>query len=83
MGSSFKDCGCTRPARCPHPYSIRFRDALGRQREESGFGTQDEAIERLTQLYTEKRTTAPSVAAARRELGQQTVMARGPWSTIR
>ncbi|CAM5667438.1 hypothetical protein [Streptomyces narbonensis] len=36
MGSFYKDCGCTKPTRCPHPYSIRFRDALGRQREESG-----------------------------------------------
>ncbi|MFF9850436.1 tyrosine-type recombinase/integrase [Streptomyces litmocidini] len=73
MGSFFKDCGCAKPTRCPHPYSIRFRDALGRQREESGYGTQDDAIERLTQLYAEKKTTAPSVAAARRELGQLTV----------
>jgi hypothetical protein len=73
MGSFFKDCGCAKPTRCPHPYSIRFRDALGKQREESGYGTQDDAIERLTQLYAEKKTTAPSVVAARRELGQQTV----------
>ncbi|MEU9859375.1 tyrosine-type recombinase/integrase [Streptomyces sp. NPDC047971] len=73
MGSFFKDCGCPKPTRCPHPYSIRFRDALGKQREESGYATQDDAIERLTQLYAEKKTTAPSVAAARRELGQQTV----------
>ncbi|MFJ5786115.1 tyrosine-type recombinase/integrase [Streptomyces hydrogenans] len=72
-GSFFKDCGCAKPTRCPHPYSIRFRDALGRQRAESGYGTQDDAIERLTQLYAEKKTTAPSVAAARLELGQQTV----------
>ncbi|MGW8359554.1 tyrosine-type recombinase/integrase [Streptomyces wedmorensis] len=72
-GSFFKDCGCAKPTRCPHPYSIRFRDALGRQREESGYATQDDAIERLTQLYAEKKTTAPSVAAARRELGQLTV----------
>ncbi|MEU4025723.1 hypothetical protein [Streptomyces anulatus] len=73
MGSFFKDCGCTKPTRCPHSYSIRFRDALGKQREESGYGTQDGAIERLTQLYAEKKTTAPTVAAARRELGQLTV----------
>ncbi|MFC8266900.1 tyrosine-type recombinase/integrase [Streptomyces cinereoruber] len=73
MGSFFKDCGCAKPARCPHPYSIRFRDALGKQREESGYATQDDAIERLTQLYAERKTTAPSVAAARRELGQMTV----------
>lgn len=63
MGSFFKDCGCAKPTRCPHPYSIRFRDALGKQREESGYDTQD----------AEKKTTAPSVAAARRELGQLTV----------
>ncbi|MFI1977015.1 tyrosine-type recombinase/integrase [Streptomyces wedmorensis] len=59
MGSFFKDCGCAKPTRCTHPYSIRFRDALGRQREESGYGTQDEAIERLTQLYAEKNGTTP------------------------
>ncbi|WP_404951339.1 site-specific integrase [Streptomyces sp. ARC12] len=73
MGSFFKDCGCAKPTRCPHPYSIRFRDALGKQREESGFGTQDDAIERLTAIYKEKKSTAPSVAEARRELWQQTV----------
>ncbi|WP_430477517.1 tyrosine-type recombinase/integrase [Streptomyces sp. P11-1] len=73
MGSFFKDCGCTKPTRCPHPYSIRFRDALGKQREESGYGTQDDAIERLTQLYVEKKTTAPTVAAAHRLVGQLTV----------
>ncbi|MEU5327321.1 tyrosine-type recombinase/integrase [Streptomyces parvus] len=48
-------------------------DALGKQREESGYDTQDDAIERLTQLYAEKKTTAPSAAAAHRELGQLTV----------
>ncbi|WP_328500290.1 site-specific integrase [Streptomyces sp. NBC_00457] len=73
MGSFFKDCACAKPTRCPHPYTIRFRDALGKQREETGYGTQDDAIERLTQLYAEKKRTAPSVAEARRELGQQTV----------
>ncbi|MFE1292753.1 tyrosine-type recombinase/integrase [Streptomyces sp. NPDC058751] len=73
MGSFFKDCACDRPTRCPHPYAIRFRDALGKQREEAGFGTQDDAVERLTQIYVEKKRTAPSVAEARRELGQMTV----------
>ncbi|MEU1227727.1 hypothetical protein [Streptomyces sp. NPDC005828] len=73
MGSFFKDCDCAKPTRCAHPYSTPFRDALGKQREESGYGTQDDAIERLTQVYAEKKTTAPSVAAARRELGQLTV----------
>ncbi|AJE87349.1 integrase [Streptomyces albus] len=73
MGSFFKDCGCARPSRCPHPYTIRFRNGLGKQSEEGGFGTQDDAIERLTQIYTEKKRTAPSVAEARRKLGQKTV----------
>ncbi|MEV5811072.1 tyrosine-type recombinase/integrase [Streptomyces mutabilis] len=73
MGSFYKGCGCARPTRCPHPYTIRFRDALGKQREEAGCGTQDAAIERLTQIHGEKKQTAPSVAEARRVLGQQTV----------
>ncbi|WP_229916947.1 tyrosine-type recombinase/integrase [Streptomyces fructofermentans] len=73
MGSFFKDCGCARSSRCPHPYTIRFRNGAGRQSEEGGFATQDDAIERLTQIYTEKKRTAPTVAEARRELGQLTV----------
>ncbi|MFI9119720.1 hypothetical protein ACIGW0_10055 [Streptomyces bikiniensis] len=44
MGSFFKDCGCAEPTRCPHHHLIRFRDALGEQREESVYGTQDDAI---------------------------------------
>ncbi|MFC9388860.1 hypothetical protein [Streptomyces venezuelae] len=68
-GPSSRTCDCAKPTRCPHPYSIRFRDALGKQREESGYDTQDDAIERLTQLFAEKKTTAPSVAAAHPELG--------------
>lgn len=73
MGSFAKNCDCARPTRCPHPYTIRFRNGLGRQGEEGGFETQDAAIERLTQIYAEKKRTAPSVAEARRELGQKTV----------
>ncbi|MYS15813.1 tyrosine-type recombinase/integrase [Streptomyces sp. SID4982] len=73
MGSFFKVCGCARPTRCPHSYTIRFRNGLGKQTEEGGFDTQDDAIERLTQIYAEKRRTAPSVTEARRELGQKTV----------
>ncbi|WP_235882103.1 hypothetical protein [Streptomyces apricus] len=74
MGSFFKDCGCARPTRCPHPYTVRFRNGLGKQVEEGGFTTQDDAIERRTQIYVEKKRTAPSVAEARRELGQKTVL---------
>ncbi|MFI0806386.1 hypothetical protein [Streptomyces echinatus] len=73
MGSCFMECGCPRPTCCPHPYTIRFRDALGKQREEAGYDAQDDVIERLAQIYAEKKRTAPSVAEARRELGQQTV----------
>lgn len=73
MGSFFKGCDCAKPTRCPHPYTIRFRDALGKQREEAGYGTQDDAIERLTQTCVEKRNMAPCVAEARRELGQRGV----------
>ncbi|MFF9092588.1 hypothetical protein ACF1AX_05685 [Streptomyces sp. NPDC014802] len=72
----FQECGYSRPTRCPHPYPFRFRDALGKQREEAGYDTQADAIERLTQIYAEKRKTAPSVAAVRRESGQQTVAER-------
>jgi hypothetical protein len=72
MGPSTRTAAARSPP-AAHPYSIRFRDALGKRREESGHGTQGDAIERLTQLYAEKKTTAPSVAAARRELGQLTV----------
>jgi integrase len=73
MGSFFKVCDCTKPTRCPHPYTIRFRNGLGRQCEEGGFATQDDAIDRLSEIYAEKKRTAPSVAEARRELGQKTV----------
>ncbi|WP_375061374.1 tyrosine-type recombinase/integrase [Streptomyces carpaticus] len=73
MGTFFKTCDCSKPTRCPHPYTIRYRDALGTQREEGDYPTQDDAIERLNAIYSEKRKTAPSVAEARRELGGKTV----------
>lgn len=73
MGSFFEPCDCSRPSRCPHACTIRFRDARGKQREETGYRTQDAAVERLTELYADRRKTAPSVAEARRELGQQTI----------
>jgi hypothetical protein len=59
--------------RCSHPYTIQIRDALGKQREEAGYDTQDGTIERLTQNCADKEKTALSVAEARRELGHQTV----------
>ncbi|MFF2502827.1 hypothetical protein ACFVTY_05505 [Streptomyces sp. NPDC058067] len=65
MGSLSQDCECARPTHCPRPYTIRFRDGLGKWREEAGYGTQDDAIERLTQIYAENKKAAPSVAEAR------------------
>lgn len=71
MGSFFKSCDCTRQSRCPHAYTIRFRDAAGRQREESGLGTQQAALDRLTELYEEKRNTPRQQAELKREIGKQ------------
>ncbi|MEV7085818.1 tyrosine-type recombinase/integrase [Streptomyces sp. NPDC093085] len=71
MGSSFKICTCKRQSGCAHPYSIRFRDATGRQREETGYPTQREALERLTKLYNEKQSTPRQRAELKRELGKQ------------
>ncbi|GAA2258788.1 hypothetical protein GCM10010145_34080 [Streptomyces ruber] len=73
MGPFHEDCGYAGPTWCPHPYTIRFRDALGKQREEAGYGTRDAATERLTRIYAGKKRTAPSIAEARRALGQQTI----------
>ncbi|MGW2827471.1 tyrosine-type recombinase/integrase, partial [Streptomyces sp. NPDC001443] len=61
MGSFFKECGHGRSRwpRCPHLYKIRFRTAAGAQSEESGFATQDAAVERLVELY-KLRKAAPA-----------------------
>ncbi|MET8184064.1 tyrosine-type recombinase/integrase [Streptomyces sp. NPDC005336] len=71
MGNFFKSCACTRQGRCPHPYAIRFRDATGRQREETGFPTQQDALDQLTKIYNEKRTTPRQHAELKREIGKQ------------
>ncbi|MET7674521.1 hypothetical protein [Streptomyces seoulensis] len=71
MGSFFKNCRCTRQSRCPHPYAIRYRDATGRQREETGYTTQQDATDRLTRVYHEKRSTPDRQAANQREIGSQ------------
>lgn len=71
MGSFFKTCPCTRQNRCPHPYGIRFRDATGQQREEGGYATQQDALDRLTKVYNEKRATVPQQAVLKRETGKQ------------
>ncbi|MEU7164144.1 tyrosine-type recombinase/integrase [Streptomyces morookaense] len=71
MGSFFKNCDCVRQARCSHAYSVRFRDATGKQREETGYPTQQDAIERLNRAYEEKRSTPPEKAEIKREIGRQ------------
>lgn len=67
MGSFFKGCACSRQNRCAHPYAIRYRDAAGRQREEAGYSTHQAALDRLTKVYEEKRTTPRAQAELKRE----------------
>ncbi|MFI5756849.1 tyrosine-type recombinase/integrase [Streptomyces sp. NPDC051569] len=68
MGGFFKDCEHPRSRwpRCPHLYKIRYRDATQKQLEESGFTTQDDAIERLTEIYRAKKSQNRGKAKAER-----------------
>ncbi|WP_234362152.1 site-specific integrase [Streptomyces sp. IMTB 1903] len=68
MGSFFKECehSPSRWAKCLHPYKVRYRDAGGRQAEESGFATEDEAINRLTNLYKARKAAPRQNAKAER-----------------
>ncbi|CAM5609973.1 hypothetical protein SHIRM173S_04110 [Streptomyces hirsutus] len=45
-GSFFKECEHPRSqwSRCPHLYMVRYRSAVGRQVEESGFANQERAL---------------------------------------
>lgn len=70
-GSLFKNCECTRQHRCLHPYAIRYRDATGRRREETGYANQTAAIDRLNQVYDGKRNTPRQKANLKREIGKQ------------
>ncbi|MEJ1199021.1 MULTISPECIES: hypothetical protein [unclassified Streptomyces] len=70
MGTFDKPCSCKRPTQCQHPYFIRYRDAGGHQREESGFRTQDDAKDRLVALYAQKSKTPASKAELIRHYGQ-------------
>lgn len=70
MGSFFKPCECRRASSCPHLCTIRFRNTRGKQAEESGFPTQDAAIERLTELCTTRENTPRSIAELRETLGE-------------
>ncbi|RST20457.1 hypothetical protein EF908_27540 [Streptomyces sp. WAC04770] len=57
MGTFFKECEHpeSRWSKCPHPYTIRYRDGGGRQREEGGYINQDKAKDRLLEIYKEKK----------------------------
>ncbi|MFF1784984.1 hypothetical protein ACFVX9_00765 [Kitasatospora sp. NPDC058243] len=68
MGTFFKTCEHpqSRWPKCPHTYVIRFRNASGRQTEESGFATRDKAIDRLTEIYRAKRENPWSQSKAER-----------------
>ncbi|MGW3056562.1 tyrosine-type recombinase/integrase [Streptomyces goshikiensis] len=68
MGTFFKSCDHPQVkwSKCPHDYRIRFRDASGRQVQESGFATQEKAIVRLAEVYDTKRKKPQSQAKAER-----------------
>ncbi|MGW4876462.1 tyrosine-type recombinase/integrase [Streptomyces sp. NPDC004262] len=68
MGSFFKECGHpqSRWPKCPHSYKIRYQSAGGRQAEESGFADKDTALERLTEVYNEKKAARRSETKAER-----------------
>jgi integrase len=68
MGTFFKDCEHpkSRWSKCPHEYKIRYRNAAGKQTQESGFATQDKAITRLTEVYGVKKAAPQSQSKAER-----------------
>ncbi|MFJ1735513.1 tyrosine-type recombinase/integrase [Streptomyces sp. NPDC088254] len=68
MGTFFKDCEHpeSRWSKCPHEYKIRYRNPAGKQTEEAGFGTQDKAITRLTEIYNQKKAAPRSQSRAER-----------------
>ncbi|WP_224275645.1 tyrosine-type recombinase/integrase [Streptomyces sp. LS1784] len=68
MGSFFKECehAESRWSKCPHEYKIRYRNAAGRQTEESGFATQDKAKIRLAEVYHARKNSPQSQRKAER-----------------
>ncbi|WUH95308.1 tyrosine-type recombinase/integrase [Streptomyces sp. NBC_00433] len=68
MGAFFKECEhpASRWSKCPHTYKIRCRDASGKQVEESGFTSQDAAIERLTDIFRAKKSQTHNRSKAER-----------------
>ena len=68
MGSFFKECEHpeSRWSRCPHEYKIRYRNAAGRQAEESGFTNQEQAKSRLAEVYHARKNSPQSRRKAER-----------------
>ncbi|WP_369184552.1 tyrosine-type recombinase/integrase [Streptomyces sp. Y1] len=68
MGSFYKECEHpeSRWLRCPHEYKIRYRNAAGKQTEESGFATQDKAKARLAEVYQARKNSPQSQRKAER-----------------
>ncbi|MFD5432346.1 tyrosine-type recombinase/integrase [Kitasatospora sp. NPDC127067] len=68
MGSFFKESEHpeSRWSKCPHEYKIRYRNAAGRQTEESGFATQDKAKTRLAEVYHARKNSPQSQRKAER-----------------
>ncbi|MFF4927199.1 MULTISPECIES: tyrosine-type recombinase/integrase [unclassified Kitasatospora] len=68
MGSFFKECEHpeSRWSKCPHEYKIRYRNAVGRQTEESGFANQEKAKARLAEVYHARKNSPQSQQKADR-----------------
>ncbi|MFB7618113.1 tyrosine-type recombinase/integrase [Kitasatospora sp. NPDC056181] len=68
MGSFFKECEHPEPrwSKCPHEYKIRYRNASGRQAEESGFANQELAKARLAEVYHARKNSPMSLHKAER-----------------
>jgi len=68
MGSIFKECEHpeSRWSKCPHEYKIRYRNAAGRQAEESGFSNQEQAKSRPAEVYHSRKNSPQSRRKAER-----------------
>src|SRR4051812_17183988 len=68
MGTVFKDCERpeSRWTRRPHTYKIRYRNAAGKQSQESGFTTQEKAKARLAEVYQDRKNSPQSQRKAER-----------------
>ncbi|MFJ3794439.1 tyrosine-type recombinase/integrase [Kitasatospora sp. NPDC090091] len=68
MGTVFKECEHpeARWSGCPHECKIRYRNAAGKQTEESGFATQDKAKARLAEVYQARKNAPQSQRKAER-----------------